>query len=230
MHLLVAGPDLGQSGVSYVEMLLLYELWAGERLVLEKAVARCRRPGRPKPVSAVPFGLGIDNWRSCRFIGAFIRSQYTLPGSIGRFMPCSVGANHCRLGHIGWERRGHWLTSRPGETALEIFLNGLLVFFLYPPRSAPALLAGALRAGGIPTWRLPADGQVARLVTDSEEVGVAQVEPRDVGVAWVCGSGGVGKRVRLNKNSGTPCYARFCGCSVSVTCAEETSHSGSCMK
>ena len=76
----------------------------------------------------------------------------------------------------------------------------------------------------MPAWRLSAGGQVARLVTEGgEEVGVAQIEPRDAGVAWVCGPGGVGKRVRLNrKNSATPCSARFCGYSVPATCVEET--------
>ena len=38
MHWPAAGADLGVGGVSFVEMLILYELWAGERLVLEKAV------------------------------------------------------------------------------------------------------------------------------------------------------------------------------------------------
>ena len=38
LHWLAAGADLGVGGVSWVEMLILYELWAGERLVLEKAV------------------------------------------------------------------------------------------------------------------------------------------------------------------------------------------------
>ena len=41
---------------------------AGERLSLEKAHPRYLRPGRPISVSAVPFGPGIDIWRSCRFI------------------------------------------------------------------------------------------------------------------------------------------------------------------
>ena len=36
-----------------------------------------------------------------------------MPGGIGRFIPCAVGANHCRLRHIGWEKCGHGLTSGP---------------------------------------------------------------------------------------------------------------------
>ena len=70
LHWLAGGLDLGVGGISHVELLSLYELWAGERLSLEKAHPRYLRPGRPISVSAVPFGPGIDIWRSCRFIGA----------------------------------------------------------------------------------------------------------------------------------------------------------------
>ena len=44
----------------FVELLILCELWAGERLSLEKAHPRYLPPGRPISVSAVPFGPGID--------------------------------------------------------------------------------------------------------------------------------------------------------------------------
>ena len=59
------GLDLWFSGISFVELLILCELWAGERLSLEKAHLRYLRPGRPISVSPVPFGPGIDIWRSC---------------------------------------------------------------------------------------------------------------------------------------------------------------------
>ena len=71
--------------MSFVELLILKELWAGERPVLEKGVPRCQRPGRPISVSAVPFGSGTDIWRSCRFIGAVFRSLSALSGG-----------DHCR--------------------------------------------------------------------------------------------------------------------------------------
>ena len=66
LHWPAAGADLGVGSVSIVEILIMCELWAGERLVLEKAVHRCRRPGRPISVSAVPFGSDTD-------IGALFR-------------------------------------------------------------------------------------------------------------------------------------------------------------
>ena len=62
LHWPAGGSDLGVGGVSYVELLILYELWAGERLEFEKAVPRYRRPGRSISVSAVPFGPGTDIW------------------------------------------------------------------------------------------------------------------------------------------------------------------------
>ena len=134
--------DLGVGGISNVELLILYERWAGERLRLEKASPRYSRPGRQISVSAVLFGPGIDIWRSCRFIGALMRALCLLPGGLGRFVPCSIGANHCRLRHIGWEKCGHGLTSRPRESASELFLNELLTLFRYPPKSGRALLNG----------------------------------------------------------------------------------------
>ena len=129
LHWPASGLDLGVGGISYSELFILYELWAGVRSSLEKAHSRYLRPGRPISVSAVPFCPGIDIWRSCRFIGALMRSLCLLPGGLGRFVPCSVGANRCWLRHIGWERCCHGLTSRPRESASEPFLNELLGLF-----------------------------------------------------------------------------------------------------
>ena len=141
LHWPVHDGDLGMGGISYVELLIFYELWAGERLVLEKAHPPYLRPGRPISVSAVPFGPGMDIWRSCRLIGAMIRSLCMLPGG---------GANHCRLRHVGWERCSHglelsWISScsyskillgLPVRCLLGHFLSGtvlqgLLVEFLF---------------------------------------------------------------------------------------------------
>ena len=144
-HWPATGADLGFGRVSFVEILILYELCSGERLVLEKAVPRYRRPGRPISVSAVLFGPGTDIGRSCWVsCGALFGALSALPGGIGRFMPCDVGANRCRLRHIGWEKCGRGVTSGPGESASEGFLDDLLLLFRYPPRSAAALLGGTL--------------------------------------------------------------------------------------
>ena len=177
---------------------------------MEKAHPRYLRPGRPISVSAVPFGPGIDIWHSCRFIGALMRSLDLLLGGLGRFLPCSIGANNCRLRHIGWEKCGHGPYSRAGESASEPFLNELLQLFNYPPRSARALLASTLPlrycaarfASRAPTWRLPVPGHVAGLVTAN--LGVAEgdgVEDARGEVRWVSGSGPGRKRIRLNRKN-----------------------------
>ena len=139
---LVGAGDLGVGGVSYRKLLFLYERWAGERLVLEKAVPFRRRAGRPISVSLVPVGPGIDIWRSCRFLGCTLRFLSRLLGGLRRFMLCGTGANHCRLRHISWEKCGHGLTSRPRETSDFGFLDSLLQVFSYPGGSGALLLAG----------------------------------------------------------------------------------------
>ena len=187
-----------------MELLILDELWAGERLSLEKAHPRYLRPGRPISVSAVPLGSGIDIWRACRFNGALMRSLCLLPGGLGRFLPCSMGANHCRLRHIGWEKSGHGLTSRPRESASEPFLDELLGLFRYPPGSVRALLAGTLslrfcttRFAGPPTWRLPVSGHVVDLVAAyAGDVREDIVDGAGQEVHWVSGSGPGRTRIR----------------------------------
>ena len=66
-----------------------------------KAHSQYLRPARPISVSAVPFGPGIDIWRSCRFIGALMRSLCTFPGGLGRFLLC----NWC----LSLQASTHWL-------------------------------------------------------------------------------------------------------------------------
>ena len=208
LHWPVGDLDLGVGGVSYLELLILYELWAGERRFLEKAHPRYLRPRRPISVSAVPFGPGIDIWRSCRFIGSLMRSLCLLPGGLRRFVPCSIGANHCGLRHIGWEKCGHGLTSRPRESASELFLNELSSLFRYPPGSGRALLNGTLPlrycavrfAHSTPTWRLPASGQVGRLVAAyPESAGDCSGDVLVLRVPLVSRSSPIRKRFRLNR-------------------------------
>ena len=205
--------DLGVGSVSFVELLILYELWAGERLCLEGAVPRHRRVGRSISVSAVPFGPGTDIWRSCRFFGAIIRALRLLPGGLGRFLPGDIGANHGRLRHIGWEKCSHGLTSRPRETSSVCFLDELLVLFGYPVASGVDLLAGTLPlryfsesfARRVPTWRLPENGNVASFLASGEVVwGGPSALSAALGGAGVClarGSGGGVKRVRLYRKT-----------------------------
>ena len=213
LHWPASGVEFGVGGVSFVELLILYEQWAGERLLLEVAVPRSRRVGRPISVSAVPFGPGIDIWRSCRFLGAIFRALRALPGGLGRFLPGDIGANHCRLRHIGWEKCCHGLSSRPRETSSVRFLDDLLVLFFYCAGSGADLLAGVLPlwysfcnfASKVPTWRLPVFGSVASFLASGDLIRVgpsalsAALGGACVGLAR--GSFGGVKRVRLYRKT-----------------------------
>ena len=139
---------------------------------------------------------------------------------------------NCRLRHIGWEKRGHGLTSRPRESASEAFLDELLILLRFPPRSCHALFAGTLPlryctirfACRIPTWRLSVSGHAASQVT--ADLGVTNgngVEVGDEEVHWVSGSGPGRKRIRLNRK---PCTPRGFSCSTSATCVEEVTSFG----
>ena len=46
-------------------------------------------------------GPSIDILRSCRFIGALKRSLCTLPGGLGRFLPCAIGGQSLQV-------KAHW--------------------------------------------------------------------------------------------------------------------------
>ena len=64
LHWLVDGLDLGVGGISYVELVILYELRAGERLSLEKAHHRYLDQGvqfqcRLLLVQALIFGVPV---------------------------------------------------------------------------------------------------------------------------------------------------------------------------
>ena len=133
-----------------------------------------------------------------------------LPSGLGRFVPCFIGANHCRIRHIGWEKCGHGLTSRPRESASVPFLNQLLSLFNFPPGSARALLAGTLPFNivllvlpvGPHTWRLPVPGRVAGLVAGTSwEVQEAVAEGVGRRVSWVGDSGPNRRRIRLNRKT-----------------------------
>ena len=204
--------DLGPGGVSYVELLILYERWAGERLRVEDSLPKYRRPGRPILVSAALPCPDAEIWKLCRFLGNMLRALVKLPCGLGRFIPGRIGANHGRLRHVGWEKCCHGLTCRPRESSGEGFFSDLLGLLGYPCGSGAALLDGTLKlryhtmafARRKPTWRLPIPGQVPDIVADFHGSVVSLGVPH--------GGGSVGgsffsegfKRVRLTYKNPMP--------------------------
>ena len=112
--------DLGPGGVFFIELLILYEKWAGERLRVEFSVPKYRRPGRPISVSAAAVCPDAERRNFCQFLATMMRALCRLPGGIGRFILGRIGSDHSRLRHVGWQKCCHGLTCRPLEASGEV--------------------------------------------------------------------------------------------------------------
>ena len=180
--------DLGPGGVSYVELLILYERWAGERLRVEDSILKYRRSGRPISVSGAPLCPDVDIWKLCQYFGRMMRALRGLPDGLGRFIPVRIGANHGRLRHIGWDKCCHGLTCRPRESSHNGFLSDFSCLLGYPAGPGAALLEGTLKleyhtfpfARRQPTWKVTTSGHVADTLTvGGEETGLVVFFPRE---------------------------------------------------
>ena len=199
-----------------LRLLILYEQWAGERLCLESAIPRHRRVGRPISVSAVPFGPGIDIWRSCRFFGV---------PSFVHYVCCLVALVGFSLGVLGLIMvvfdtlvgRSAVMVLRPGHVRLLLFgfwmsfsfFSGIQLPLVLICLQGPFLLGITLRVllVGSPLGGLPENGSVAGFLASGELVrGGPSALSAALGGAGVClarGSGGSVKRVRLNRKTPT---------------------------
>ena len=128
LHWPQSAPDLGKFGISYLELLLMFEVFAGHRLLTEKTVRSHLRPRRPLVFSGFPVCLGQEIRHGCQFLHSLIRALGHLPGGLSRFIPCQPSAHHARLSHLGWGRYGHGLSSRPRESCDHQILAPLLKF------------------------------------------------------------------------------------------------------
>ena len=80
---------MGKFGVSYLEVLILFERWIGHRLLPEKTVPIKRTPGRVIHAGTSPVSDGVQIRLGCPFIGSLFRSLGKLPDGLGRFIPGS---------------------------------------------------------------------------------------------------------------------------------------------
>ena len=110
--------DMGHFGVSYLEVLILFEHWLGHRLLSEKVTRMHLRADRPICFPPVPVSEGIQIRQGCQFICSLFRALGKLSGGVGRFIPCAVGGHMSRLRHLGWLQCSHGLTSRPLDGVL----------------------------------------------------------------------------------------------------------------
>ena len=127
--------DMGHFGVSYLEVLILFEQWASHRVAQRKGIS----------FSSVPVSEGIEIRHGCQFISSLVRALAKLPGGLSRFLPCDVGSHRSRLRHLGWNHCSHGLSSRPLESCNHQYLKALCGVLGYPKGSAAELLDGTLK-------------------------------------------------------------------------------------
>ena len=189
--------DFGHFGVSFMELLILFEQLAGHRLLSEKVTTPHIRPNRPILVPSAPVSEGGEIQQGCQFISSLVRALAELPDGLGRFLPFGIGRHVSRLRHLGWNQCSHGLTSRPLESCHHHCLKAVCGFLVYPKGSALELLDGTLKLRHcttlftmqLPPWSLPRVGNGG-----GKRQFVSPGHPSD-------GGGNTGKRVRLTRKT-----------------------------
>ena len=123
----------------------MFEVYSGYRLQTEKTVRPHLRSRRPLVFSGFSVGIGQEIRHGCQFLHSLFRALGHLPGGLARFIPCQPGAHYARLSHLGWERYGHGLSSRPRESCDHQFLTPLLNVFGYPDGAVTEFFNGTLK-------------------------------------------------------------------------------------
>ena len=98
----------GQIGISYLELLVMFEQNFGHRLLCGK------KKSHLAPSSGTSTS-GCEIKRGCQFVHFLVRSLGHLLGGLAWFVPCQPGG-HCTR----WRQCGHGLTSRPGESSEQV--------------------------------------------------------------------------------------------------------------
>ena len=80
LHCPSGSADPGHFGISFLELLILFEQWAGHRLLSEKVAGPHVRAGRPILFPSVPVSEGVEIRHGCQFLSSLVRALAKLPG------------------------------------------------------------------------------------------------------------------------------------------------------
>ena len=145
LHWLSGSVDLGHFGISFSELLILFEQWAGHRLLSEKVTRPHVGANRPILLPSVLVSEGIEIRHGCQFLGSLVRALSKVTGGFGRFLPCVLGSHMSRSRHLGWNQCSHGLSSRPLESCHHQCLKAVCGVLVYPNGAGAELLDGTLK-------------------------------------------------------------------------------------
>ena len=123
LHWPAGAEDMEHFGISFLELLIFFEQWAGHRLLSEKVTRPHVRANAQFRFLLCLFQKESKIRQGCQFISSLVRVLGKLPGSIGRFLPCRVGSHMTRLRHLGREHCSHGLSS--GKLSPSVTQSGL---------------------------------------------------------------------------------------------------------
>ena len=197
LHWPSGSADLGHFGISFLELLVLFEQWAGHRLLSEKVTRPHVRAHRPILIPSVPVTEGIEIRHGCQFLSSLLRALSKLSGGLGRFLPCNLGSHMSRLRHLGWNQCSHGLSSRPTESCHHQCLKAVCGVLGYPKGSAWELLDGTLKLRCCTTFFT-----MSFLPRSLPRVGNGGGKRQVIAPGYLPNAGStVGKRVRLIKKT-----------------------------
>ena len=74
LHWPSGASDFGHFGVSFLELLILFEQWAGHRFLSEKVTRPHVRANRPIILPSVPVSEGIEIRHGCQYVSSLVRA------------------------------------------------------------------------------------------------------------------------------------------------------------
>ena len=77
----------------FFELLILFDQWAGHKLLSENVTGPHVGANHPISFPSVPVSEGIEIRHGCQFISSVVRALAKLRGGLGKFLPCGTGSH-----------------------------------------------------------------------------------------------------------------------------------------
>ena len=128
-----------------MEILLLFEQWAGHRLLTEKVTRPHVRPNRPILIPSVPVSEGIEIGHGCQLLSSLFELWPKLPGDIGTFLPPWGWLSYVQVKASWMESVFSWFVLKTLESCHHQCLKAVCGVLGYPKGSASEHLDGTLK-------------------------------------------------------------------------------------